>query len=36
MLMPASENDSMAPASAMPSRPLIEGPAVWTGADLRK
>jgi len=36
MLMPASENDIMAPASAMPSPRLIEGPAVWTGADPRK
>jgi len=34
--MPASANAIMAPASAMPSRPLIEGPPVWTGAEKRK
>lgn len=34
--MPASKNDVMAASSVIPSRPLIEGPAVWTGADMHK
>jgi len=34
--MPAGKNDIMPPAQAMASWSLIEGPAVWTGAEIRK
>ena len=34
--MPAGKNDIMPPAQAMASWSLIEGPAAWTGAEIRK
>src|SRR5258706_10667096 len=35
-LMHTTETQFIAPAQAVPSRPSIEGPSAWIGADMRR